>query len=395
MPDRPAITDWTSLLVCPRCVAELRSAETSEALICEQCGPVIPCPFGIPDFLSGQRRLTLAAGGDFDLEDDAAFAARLAEEAPRSTFERLTTMIAARAAEQEQGLASDRQVARDRFYAIYARVEAEVGLRHGQAVLDKVNGGLADLGLPPVAGRWALEGGGGHGKFLPDFSRVFQGVVCLDASLVNLVLSRKLAEQQGLANVRFVRADLTELPFRSDAFAFVHENGVIEHVADPQAMIDEALRVLAPVGTYVCLSPNRFPITPEAHFRLPLYGIFPPALRRRLLAQRRGLTSEAGTDLLSLRRLRRCFVAAHAKPTIFFLPRQLRATARGTLVRRAVRAALGSPRIGSAVAFALNRLLLPIMPYHIAIVSRPDGGPRPDRAIAGGPSGRHVTRVSG
>jgi SAM-dependent methyltransferase len=249
-------------------------------------------------------------------------------------------------------------------------MEREVDLRHGEAMLAKLDAFLAERGFGAATGDVAIEAGGGTGRFLPGFAGRFKTVVFFDCSLSNIVLAQKLAAECDLTNVLFVRGNVERLPFRKDAFDFVHQNCVIEHVADPVAMVREALRVLSTRGTYLCLSPNRFPITLEPHFRLPLFGLFPAGLRRALLPHVRGLPDEAGTDLRSLRHLRRCFEAAGARPFIFFLPRTLSSTARNTPLRRIVKTVLSVPAVGSLLSYGLNGPLLPIMPYHVAVVHR-------------------------
>ncbi len=112
-------------------------------------------------------------------------------------------------------------------------MEAEISVGAGQAFLTKLNPFLAEKGRRPVTGEWALEAGGGHGLFIPDFSHIFGSVVFLDCSLVHVVLARKLAEESGARNLFFVRADAHALPFRNGVFDFVHEDGVVEHVARP------------------------------------------------------------------------------------------------------------------------------------------------------------------
>lgn len=56
---------------------------------------------------------------------------------------------------------------------------------------------------------------------------------------------------------QYVTADLTGgLPFRSDAFACVIAGEVIEHVPDPDRLLQEIHRVLAPRGNLVISTPN-------------------------------------------------------------------------------------------------------------------------------------------
>jgi len=54
-----------------------------------------------------------------------------------------------------------------------------------------------------------------------------------------------------------VVADMRALPFADDSFASVLAVQSIEHVADPERVVAEALRVLAPGGTAVWVTPNR------------------------------------------------------------------------------------------------------------------------------------------
>jgi SAM-dependent methyltransferase len=229
----------------------------------------------------------------------------------------------------------------------------------------------AERGGNEVKGRLALEAGGANGLCIPDFARRFALVVVLDCSLLSLILARKLAEERGLVNVVFVRADVMSLPFGDATFDFVHENNVIEHVADPDAMVREAVRVTAKEGSYVCVSPNRFSLAPEPHFRLVGFGFIPRSLRRPLIRILRGTGSEEGTDPRSLRQLR-AYIRASGAPdvSIYFLPRRLTETALSTPFRRGVRALLALPGIGSLVSWILNGPMLWLMPYHILVARR-------------------------
>jgi SAM-dependent methyltransferase len=312
--------------------------------------------------------LPMAADGVFDLETDERLATALDGLAATESFADLNRRAgeADAAAERRAGGSPEVQ---EKYSEHYARIAREVGLRHGDAILTKLNAIREEEGDGPIDGTWALEAGGGPGFFLPSFGRRFAAVVFVDCSLANLVQARKLVREEGLTNVFFIRGSVESLPLRSGSMDFVHQNGVIEHVADPVAMVRESIRVLSERGTYFCLSPNRYPISPEPHFRIPLFGIFPPPIRRLLVARVRGLTSEAGTDLRSLRQLKRIFRAANAgEPRVLFLPRLLRTTARSTPVRNLVRGMLQTPGLSRLLSAAVNGPLLPIMPYHIAII---------------------------
>ena len=355
-------------LACPSCHQAVRAQQDGEALRCQGCGDVGRTALGIPDFLAHRKHLDAASAGTFDLEQDTAAALKLQEASERLTFRELEA-LAVELREGDDDIDLDSKTAK-RFNEKYAEVQDEVGLRAGEATFNRIDAYFEGLGRPHVSGGIALEAGGGHGLFLPDFSRRFDTVVLLDCSLVNIIVARKLAMECGLDNVSFVRADATALPFRSSSFDFIHEDNVIEHVADPDSLVTEAVRVTRPSGTYVCLSPNRYSLAPEPHFRLPCFGFFPRSIRRPLIHKLRGVRTEQGTDPRSLRQLRRYLTSAGVSDAhIFFLPRQLRRTARNTFFRRLVRASLAAPIFGALVSSTINGPLLGLMPYHVALVS--------------------------
>jgi ubiquinone/menaquinone biosynthesis C-methylase UbiE len=358
---------FKKLLACPTCHKPFSKDQPgAEAWHCHICGLVVRSSLGFPDFLQQRTSLAGAAEGKMDLVADGVTAERLAERAEHSTFRELQD-LASDLNKEKSSIPKEMERARQRFDDAYAKMEAEIGGRAGEAILSKIHPYLEDINRSPVGGDWALEAGGGHGLFLPDFSKRFQAVVFLDCSLVNLVLARKLANEHGIANILLVRGDATALPFVDDGFDFVHENNVIEHVHDPAAMVKEGLRVTDRGGIYVCLSPNRYSIAPEPHFRLPCFGFFPRRLRKPLIRRLRGTSSEEGTAPLSLRQLRRHFASAgETNAEVFFLPRRLAFTVRDTPLRHLMRHALAVP----GVASLLNGPLLWLMPYHIAVVAR-------------------------
>jgi methyltransferase family protein len=83
--------------------------------------------------------------------------------------------------------------------------------------------------------------------------------------------------------LRFVQADGCRLPFKDEAFEFVHSSAVLEHVGNRRRQIDfirELVRV-ARCGIFIT-TPNRwFPI--EVHTMVPLLHWLPQPLFRRIL----------------------------------------------------------------------------------------------------------------
>lgn len=361
---------FTDLLACPYCKNSITENSDSQ-LICSEHGIIGEIKFGIYDFLFNQESLSLAAGGIFDLAEDEKTAREIYKNLSEFNFRELQEVLAKRDTDKAQkGNIQARAV--ERYNKNYAKMEAEIGLNAGHSIMNKVNPYLTEKGLNPLGGNLALEAGGGQGLHLPSFAKYFEKVVFADCSLVNLIMGKKLAQETGVEDQVFlVRGDATLLPFKDKTFDFVHEAGVIEHVKEPQNLVSEALRVLSDKGNYVCLSPNKYPLSPEPHFNLPLFGAFPPILRKHIILATRGLDSEEGTDLLSLGELKRLFRTAGEKDVdVYFLPRKLPATTRSSFIRRFIHKGFHLPVIGGMVNVILNKLLLSVMPYHIVVISR-------------------------
>jgi SAM-dependent methyltransferase len=350
--------------VCPRCHGSLIFQDSF--YFCSTHREVGRERLGFPDFTSHPVPLPTAGGGKVDLLKDEQTCQELLRRAPSASFH--TYRNIEQPIEKMKFSLSTFFV--KRFHAQYAKIEFEAENRHGIAMLEKVDAQLAATGgRLPIDGI-ALEAAGGHGRFIEGFRNHFSGVVFVDCSLVNLVMARALAEEAGLDNIVFVRADVTSLPFKEGTFAFIHENNVIEHVYDPKRMINEAMRVLSQAGVYAVLSPNAFPITPEPHFGIPFFRVFPRKLRRRLIQLTRGITTEEGTDLRSLGELRAYFADLRIESSIIFLPPRLTSIARSTGLRRVIQKFLEVPLLQRIILGIANGPLLSIMPYHLVVVQK-------------------------
>lgn len=108
----------------------------------------------------------------------------------------------------------------------------------------------------------ALEIGAGRGAFQSEVA---------DYTAIDLAASAK----QWLYKP-FARADATALPFGDDAFDVVWSNYVLEHVADPEAMLSEVARVLRPGGYFLMSArwqagpwlSEGYPVRPYSDFNL-------------------------------------------------------------------------------------------------------------------------------
>lgn len=90
----------------------------------------------------------------------------------------------------------------------------------------------------------------------------------------------------------YVSSDPRGLPYEDSSFAAVLSCGVLEHVLDPEASLDELARILRPGGTlYVYKLPNRFSYLEKIAKRIGLYYhgaephelLYTPASARALL----------------------------------------------------------------------------------------------------------------
>lgn len=63
-----------------------------------------------------------------------------------------------------------------------------------------------------------------------------------------LVTARRQAQERGDTQTVFEQADAFSLPYSDDSFGVVHTHQVLQHVADPVAMLREMARVCKPSG---------------------------------------------------------------------------------------------------------------------------------------------------
>jgi len=137
------------------------------------------------------------------------------------------------------------QAIQDRFGAAAARY-----------AVSAVHRGGPDLGAMLAAGvatgrERVLDVGCGPGATALAFAERVASVVALDLTPAMLAQAQELAAERGLANVRFEQGNAARLPFPDASFDVVTSRLAAHHVADPQAMVREAARVLAPGGTFL------------------------------------------------------------------------------------------------------------------------------------------------
>ncbi|MEY4850449.1 MAG: hypothetical protein RLZZ331_1453 [Pseudomonadota bacterium] len=105
-----------------------------------------------------------------------------------------------------------------------------------------------------VAGKRVLDLACGTGYGTAIVGAQGAQVTGADISATAIRLARK---RHGSDNVTFVIADCFDLPFAAGSFDVVVANEMIEHVADHDALISEARRVLVPRGLLLVSTPNK------------------------------------------------------------------------------------------------------------------------------------------
>jgi SAM-dependent methyltransferase len=94
----------------------------------------------------------------------------------------------------------------------------------------------------PLRDRLVLDVGGGPGYFADAFRAAGAHYLGVDPDVGEL-------SARGTPAAGMVRASGTRLPLRDDAVDVCYSSNVLEHVADPAAMLDEMVRVTKPGGT--------------------------------------------------------------------------------------------------------------------------------------------------
>lgn len=352
------------VVLCPNCRAPLLRVGSAEVPAgCRACGAAFDSHFGILDLRSGRYAI---AGGLFDAAQDLLEAERLDADLAATSyrewfFHGVDRSVAAIADTRKRGLARQ-----------YFAAEREVFGIHGRSVLDKLDAFLADA-EPSRYRRWraslrfAVEAGCGGGQYPIGFAERFPNVLVIDISYVSLVQARRIALDHGLTGVSFIAANLEELPLLDGTVDFYHCNGVIEHVAEPDAVVRESARILSQTGLAFYLSPNRESLYVEPHFRVLAFGWWPLPIRSWLTRKFSGAQNFIGTELRTLGEMRAFARRSFPHFRVYMLPRRLPWTARGGMLRRTIFKLQRLPLVGPVIDAMINRILLRFMPYHIVI----------------------------
>jgi 2-polyprenyl-6-hydroxyphenyl methylase/3-demethylubiquinone-9 3-methyltransferase len=118
-------------------------------------------------------------------------------------------------------------------------------------------------------------GAGAQSQFWAELKHRYRGI---DVNEPLVQLARKRAQERGF-DIRFDVGSATDLPCTDESVDICLVPELLEHVADWQGCLEEAVRVMRPGGLiYISTSSKLCPRQQE--FNLPLYGWYPHRVKR-------------------------------------------------------------------------------------------------------------------
>jgi len=139
-----------------------------------------------------------------------------------------------------------------------------------------------------IQGTRVLEVGTGRGGKGIAYAGEGMNVTALDVDVPALQLGAQAARARNV-NIRFLVGDGTRLPFPADYFDAILLDSVIEHVRDPQALLQECQRVLKRGGiVFVVFPPFYGPLSGhiDDYIMIPWFHLLPRPLVERTLLSR-------------------------------------------------------------------------------------------------------------
>jgi SAM-dependent methyltransferase len=134
----------------------------------------------------------------------------------------------------------------------------------------------------------------GPGLVVAAFARVARHATGIDITPAMLDRAKAHAAALGLTNVTWRQGDVVPLPWPAASFTLVTCRFAFHHFLDPQAVLDEMVRVCAPGGTVMVVDAAPAPAKAEAFNRMerlrdPSHARALPLVEHRQLFARAGL----------------------------------------------------------------------------------------------------------
>ena len=325
-------------LCCPHCKGDL-DRTVAEEWRCLGCARRFPVAGGIPDL----RAFETYYGSR---ERERPVVQMLLEAFPHTSFAELVKLR----------FGSNSNLPED-LRAVYTEYRLHNVTRGAARLIEAQNYLSQAHKMLPETGA-ALELGCGSGGMTVTLAKRFPAVAGIDINMVDIVLAKKLVEEQGLTNVTLVCACAEALPFRDASFRYIEALDVIEHVSAQDKVLAEAHRVLEPQGVFWFTSPNRYYLLgPERHVMVWGVGFVPRRFQNAYVKLRKGVEYQ-GKRVLSRFELIKLLRQAGVKDYTLVEPDPLINLSRPARSRwgRAVRGALpwlgrlvntGTPYFGS------------------------------------------------
>lgn len=150
-------------------------------------------------------------------------------------------------------------------------------------------GKYSDTLQPARPGARVLDVGCGAGQVVDRLTRAGFEAYGVDVSEPNIVRARRFSERCALY-------DGQHLPFPEGHFASVGALNVLEHVEQPEAFVDELVRVTEPGGRVVLSSPNFFRVFGFRDYHVHMRGLAHKWRNwRRLREKRRQMRTQPET----------------------------------------------------------------------------------------------------
>ena len=263
--DRRGVPAQELTFVCPLCRGPL--ASSPEAFACGPCGRRYPLHEGIPDF-------RVFPDPYLDFEEDRRRTEAVLEALPRFDLRGLL---------EHYWSLSDITPPDLRRRFIRGAMQGEAKARRFLRLLE--DGTFA--GAPEA--RTVLEIGSGTGALLAVAAERFPRVVGVDIAMRWLHVSRRRFLDRGLPAPPLVCACAERLPFPDGSFDLVVSAATLEVTRDPGQALAECARMLAPRGTVLLNTGNRFSLASEPHVQLWGVGFLPRRWQVPYVRRRRGV----------------------------------------------------------------------------------------------------------
>jgi ubiquinone/menaquinone biosynthesis C-methylase UbiE len=136
-----------------------------------------------------------------------------------------------------------------------------------------------------LEGKRTLSVGSGWGGFVVAASKAGANAVGVEPDVEEIAISKLRAKVRDVESAEFIVSVGEYLPFKDNSFDFIECVTVLEHVKEPQKVVEEMIRVVKKGGFIYILIPNYlYPL--EQHYKIYWIPMLPKPLARIFLKLR-------------------------------------------------------------------------------------------------------------